>query len=396
MSDTRKLKLCRIVTVPWTFQTLLWGQMRCIAAHDIDLTLVSSPGPELELVARDVGARAVCIPMERKPAPTADLRSLVRLTRFLRRNRFDIVHSATPKAGFLAAWAGYFARVPTRIHTFTGQPWVELKGLRRSIPRACDALTARMTTHCYADSHSQRAFLIAQGLANPQRIAVVGSGSIGGVDLQRFSLEKWGGARSIQTRRELGIPDDAQVIIFVGRVTKDKGIRELVSAFEELAKIYAQMHLLLVGPLEPERDPLPAETLQLIEKDHRIHRIGFHLEPEKYLAAADVFCLPSYREGFGSVAIEAAAMKLPTVVTQVTGLVDAVIDGVTGLLVPPKEVGPLAAALRRLIESPEMGQAFGQAGYRRVMRDFDAVSVNTAVVDEYFRLKVAHEVTMRS
>ena len=170
--------------------------------------------------------------MERQPAPLADLRSLVKVARFLLQNRFDIVHSSTPKAGLLTALAGMLARVPVRVHTFTGQPWVELAGLKRRIPRECDRITAKLATQCYADSHSQRDFLIAEGLVAPGKIAVIGAGSISGVDLQRFSLATWGGNTARQTRRELGIPSEALVVVFVGRVTKDKGIVELMAAFE--------------------------------------------------------------------------------------------------------------------------------------------------------------------
>ena len=380
------LKLCRVVTVPQTFQTLLLEQLRCIVAHDIELTLVSSPGPELNGLAREVGARALGISMERQPAPLADLCSLFKAVRLLSQNRFDIVHSSTPKAGFITALAGILARVPVRVHTFTGQPWVELAGLKRRIAKECDRITAKLATQCYADSPSQRDFLIAEGFMAPGKIAVIGAGSISGVDLQRFSLATWGGNTARQTRRELGIPSEALVVVFVGRVTKDKGIVELMAAFEILAGANPTVHLLLVGPFEPERDPLPAETLEQIKNHPRVHRVGFSATPEKFLAAADIFCLPSYREGFGSVVVEAAAMELPAVVARVTGLVDAIVEGVTGLIVPPKNVECLAEALRVLTASKELRQSLGQAARQRVVRSFDARVINEAVVAEYFRL----------
>ena len=387
--DTEKdgrLQLCRIVTVPQTFQTLLREQLRCIVAHEIKLTLVCSPGPELDGVAREVAASAVGIAMERQPLPLADLWSLVKVTRFLSQNRFDIVHSSTPKAGFITAVAGMLARVPVRVHTFTGQPWVELAGLKRRIPRECDRITAKLATQCYADSPSQRDFLVAQGLVVPGKIAVVGVGSISGVDLQRFSLATWGGDTARQTRRELGIPRDALVIVFVGRVTKDKGIVELLAAFEMVARSNPAVHLLLVGPFEPERDPLPTETHRRLKNHPRVHGVGFSSTPEKFVAAADIFCLPSYREGFGSVVVEAAAMELPAVVTRVTGLVDTVVEGVTGLVVPPKDTERLAQALQSLLDSKDQRRALGQAGKQRAARHFSATQVNEAVVAEYFRL----------
>lgn len=384
---SRRLKLCRIVTVPQTFQTLLKEQLRCTVAHDIDLTLLCSPGPEFADVVRDIGASAAAtIPIARQPAPFADLRSLFKVARFLSRQRFDIVHSSTPKAGLLAAIAGKLARVPLRLHTYTGQPWVELTGLRRRIPRACDRLTATLTTHCFADSPSQREFLIAEGLVAARKISVIGPGSISGVDLGRFSRAVWGGETAQQTRRELGIPPEALVVVFVGRVTKDKGVVELMEAFGLLAKANPAAHLLIVGPFEPERDPLPAETLRQLKTDPRVHCAGFSTTPEKYLAAADIFCLPSYREGFGSVVIEAAAMELPAVVTRITGLVDTVVAGETGLVVPAKNAGELAQALATLAAAEPLRRTLGAAACRRVKEQFDAKVINEAVVAEYFRL----------
>lgn len=378
--------LCRIVTVPLTFQALLQEQLRCITAHGADLTLVSSPGPELAKMAAEIGATAVGIAMERRPAPLLDLRSLFALTRFFCRHHFDIVHSSTPKAGFLSALAGMLARVPVRLHTFTGQPWVELTGLRRRIPRECDRLTATLSTHCYADSKSQRDFLVEEGLVAPGKIAVVGEGSISGVDLRRFSLATWGGSVAVETRRELGIPAEGLIIIFVGRVTKDKGVTELVQAFEAVASGNADVHLVLVGPFEPKLDPLPPETLDRLQNHRRIRVVGFTATPEKYLAAADVFCLPSYREGFGVAVVEAAAMELPTVITRVTGLVDSVAEGLTGLIVPPKNADALAQTLRKLVESETLRKALGQTGRQRVVQHFDARLINEAVASEYYRL----------
>jgi hypothetical protein len=166
------------------------------------------------------------------------------------------VHSSTPKAGLLAAVAGRWLGVPIRMHTFTGQPWIELRGLRRRIPRAGDRVIGRACTHCYADSASQRDFLIRERLVPADKIAVLGAGSISGVDLERFSLAIWGGSVAAATRRELEIPERAPIVIFVGRVTKDKGIAELIEAFEILAATDADVHLVLVGPFEPERDRL--------------------------------------------------------------------------------------------------------------------------------------------
>jgi glycosyltransferase involved in cell wall biosynthesis len=243
-----------------------------------------------------------------------------------------------------------------------------------------------LDTHCYADSVSQRDFLVNERLIPASRISVLGAGSISGVDLERFNPKIFGGERSATPQRELGISEQSLVILFVGRLTKDKGIRELVSAFRMLQRDQRDVELVLVGPFEPERDPLPRETLHELSHNPRIHVVGFSHEPERYMAAADVFCLPSYREGFGSVVIEAAAMGVPAVVSRVVGLVDAVVDGETGLLVPAKEVDALRGALMKMLSSPEIRHRMGCVARERAVRDFDSRIVNRLVVEEYKKL----------
>jgi glycosyltransferase involved in cell wall biosynthesis len=384
-SVNRPVRLCRIATVPVHITMLLRQQIRDIIQEGFDVTVVSSPGPLLDEIAASLGIRCYPIPMMRSPHPGRDLISLNRLIGFLRVEQFDIVHSSTPKAGLLAALAGSLMRVPVCIHTFTGQPWVERSGIVRWAGRESDRLIARLDTHTYADSDSQRNFLIAEGLVKANKISVLGGGSISGVDLQRFDpVSKPTKRKAI--RKQLDILETSLVIVFVGRVTKDKGIVELIASMRDLWKHYDDLHLLLVGQFEPERDPLPQETLDEIAANPKIHSMGFVYDPENYMAAADIFCLPSYREGFGGVVIEAGAMNLPTVATRITGLVDAVVEDETGILIPPKNVPALVEALLMLIRSPDLRQQMGATAFRRSHTYFDASVINKMVVDEYYRL----------
>jgi glycosyltransferase involved in cell wall biosynthesis len=379
------LRLCRVVTVPTFFSSALPQQLKQILESGIDVTLVSSAGPELEELARTLSVRCHPISIARQPAPASDLRALWKLTRFFQQERFDIVHSSTPKAGLLAALAGAATRRPIRIHTYTGQVWTEMRGAARGLVREADRLIGRLVTHAYADSHSQRDFLIAEGLVGATKIDVLGAGSISGIDLRRFDPSLSARLRAGK-RERLGIPSTALLIVFVGRITRDKGITELVEAFRLLRREHEDIHLLLVGPFESGRDPMTEATLREVAANAAIHAVGFVSQPEEYLAAADIFCLPSYREGFGSVVLEAGAMKLPAVATRVTGLVDGVVDGETGLLVPAKDVGALVRALQSMIESPDLRQRMGEAARKRVVKCFDGAVINRAVVDEYFRL----------
>lgn len=384
--STIPIRICRVVTVPITFETLYREQLTYLAHQGIDITLVSSPGVGLAAIAKSLNMKYYPMPMARKAEPLHDLHALLTLARLFRSKRFDIVHSSTPKAGLLTALAGILARTPVRIHTFTGQVWVEMKGISRRILRLCDWIIGHLNTQCYADSKSQRDFLIEERLIKASKISVPGAGSVSGVDLKRFSPNVFGKGHAAAIRRELGISEWSFVILFVGRLTKDKGIKELISVFLTLQRELKKVDLILVGPFEPERDPLPKETLDELSNNPRIHVVGFSQEPEKYMAAADVFCLPSYREGFGSVIVEAAAMGLPSVASRVAGLVDAVVDGETGLLVPAKDVDALKHALIKMLSAPEIRHQMGRAARERAVRDFDSRIVNRLVVEEYKKL----------
>ncbi len=388
--SSRSVRICRAVTVSFTFETLLRDQLKYMAQQGLDVTLVSNPGPALEEIGRSLDLNYHAVEMARSPAPRRDLLSLVSLIKLFREKRFEIVHSSTPKAGLLTALAGAFARVPVRIHTYTGQVWVGMDGLPRKIVRQCDWLIGHLDTHCYADSASQRDFLIRERVVAAPRISVLGAGSISGVDLERFSKNGSAASRAADPRRELGISEKSLVILFVGRLTKDKGLAELVAAFRTLRVDHKDVELILVGPFEPERDPLPRETLHELSNNPHIHTVGFSHSPERYMGAADVFCLPSYREGFGSVVIEAAAMGVPAIVSRVVGLVDAVADGETGMLVPPGEVDALRSALTRMLSIPEIRYRMGRAARDRAVRDFDSKIVNRLVVEEYQKLATRH------
>lgn len=382
----RPLRLVRIVSTSFTFATLLYDQIAAIRDAGIELTLIADASDRLSGIAYKQNVAYHGIPVTRQPDLRMDVRALIALTRYLRNQPFDIIHSSTPKAGLLTALAGFLSKTPIRLHTYTGQRWVTLTGVQHELLRSFDRLIATLSTLTYADSASQRQFLINERIVRPDKIKVLGAGSISGVNMQRFDPACWGGEKRQETRRELGISADAVVIIFVGRVTHDKGIGELIKAFASLSRSHANLFLLLVGPFEPELDPLPSETLSMLQSHDRILVTGFCAEPEKFLAASDIFCLPSYREGFGSVIVEAGAMELPTVATAIVGLTDAVEENLTGLLVPPRNSGELLEALDVLIREPDRRKRMGIAARQRVERAFDATLVNQAVVKEYFYL----------
>jgi glycosyltransferase involved in cell wall biosynthesis len=295
-------------------------------------------------------------------APLRDLASLWRLWRLLRQERPDVVHSVTPKAGLLAMLAGWLASVPTRMHTFTGQVWVTRTGAMRGLLKTMDRLLAACATRVLVDSPSQRDFLAAEGIAPAARLHVLGEGSICGVDTARFRPDPE--ARGA-VRRQLGIAETAPVILYLGRLHPDKGLAELGNAFAALLRNQPEAHLVLAGPDEGGLALVRAATAS-----PSVHAVGLTREPERFMAAADIFCLPSYREGFGLSLLEAAAAQVPAVATRIYGITDAVVDGETGLLVAPRDSEGLAAALLRLVQAPQERARMGAAARDRAVRAF--------------------------
>lgn len=375
------MRILRVATVPFFVLHHLEGQIRALVAAGHEVTVVTSPGEGFERIAALGVARVVAVEIPRQISPIADLIALAKLVRVIRAVKPDLVHTHTPKAGLLGALAGRACRVPVRLHTFTGQAWAERAGFVRWASRLADRIVIALNTRCYADSASQRDFLIAEGIAPPARLQVLGAGSLGGVDLQRFDAARLAPAAAA-ARARLGIAATDRVIVFIGRVTRDKGIVELVAAFRALQGAV----LVLVGPFEPDRDPLPEDTRREIERNPAIRAIGYDATPEAYLAFADLLCLPSYREGFGNVVIEAAALGVPCVGTRIVGLTDAVVDGETGVLVPPKDATALGTALASLLTDDTRRRALGEAAQRRVRALFDAAEMNARLLKEYAAL----------
>jgi len=380
------LKICRLATVPYFMVFQLKIQAEYLRDLGMQVVLVSSSGLEWSQIRAGGGLSAEIIPIPRSLSPWKDFIALVRLIRFFIMQRFDIVHSTTPKAGLLTAIAAFLARVPVRLHTFTGQPWVALKGPMRWGSRSADRLIGILDTRCYADSGSQAKFLVDEGIISTGKLAVIGKGSLAGVDTKRFDPDRWSPLQKQKIRDEIGLAPSARVLIFIGRISQDKGIAELIGAFSELLRLQYDLELLLVGPHDQDCGGAGFLDLSEAKQCRRIHYTGYTECPERYLAVADIFCLPSYREGFGTVVIEAAAMGLPTVGTAIYGLTDAVVDGETGILVPPRDQQTLQKAFQRLLDNPDTLKSMGKAARSRCLQYFDSRVVNEGVAKEYARL----------
>jgi glycosyltransferase involved in cell wall biosynthesis len=322
----------------------------------------------------DIGIEVLQVGIERQISVLADLRALFTLVGVFRREKFDVVHSVTPKAGLLAALAGAVTGVPVRIHTFTGQVWATRRGAMRLLLKRLDRLTASLATHVLADSASQRDFMIAEGVVAADKVSVLGQGSVNGVDAQRFHPDE--GTRAA-VRAEHGVPAGAPLFLYLGRLSRDKGLLDLAQAFAAQESGW----LLLVGP--DEEGLAPQIRAAAGAAAGRLRLAGYTDQPERYMAAADVFVLPSYREGFGSVVLEAAAAGVPAIANRIYGLTDAVVEGETGLLVPPRDVPALARAMRELALDSSRRQALGRAARERALRDFRPADLTRALLAYY-------------
>jgi glycosyltransferase involved in cell wall biosynthesis len=367
-------KVCIVAAAPSTVDAFLVPHI-LILSQQFDVTIVSNGVPA---AAGNLQARFVEIPIVRQISWFTDLKALATLILLFHRERFDIVHSYTPKAGLLSMVAASVANVRRRLHTFTGQVWVTRVGLLRWILLSCDRITARAATEVLADSVSQLEFLRKNGIVSRHRGIVLANGSVSGVDLNRFSRN--GGSRN-RTRGELGISENGTVFIFLGRMNHDKGVLDLAHAFRVIALTRQDVYLLLVGPDEERMvEKIKALVGEIVD---RIIVEPFTKAPEKYMQAADVICLPSYREGFGSVLIEAAACGLPCVASRIYGITDAVLDRVTGLLHPPGDITGLARAMERLTDDVPLRRWLSAQAYSRAMEKFQQSIVTGALADFY-------------
>lgn len=344
---------------------------------DVSVALNADPDA---FAADGLKARFFKIPLERRVSPLRDLGALLHLVRLFAVRGFRVVHSVTPKAGLLAMLAAWLARVPLRIHTFTGQVWVTRCGAERTLLRATDRLIASLATHVLVDSPSQRDFLIGAGVVSASKASVLANGSICGVDCARFRPDA--AARS-RMRTEARVPDNAVVFLYLGRLSRDKGVLDLVRAFAGVARGRANAWLALVGP---DEEGLRARVEEIAgEFSGRVRVLGFTAHPEESMAAADVFCLPSYREGFGQVAVEAAAAGLPVIASRIYGVIDAVAEGETGLLHAPGDIEALRSHMEALLLQPDLRRRFGETGRARALRDFSADRVTQALLEYYAR-----------
>ena len=344
---------------------VLKGRLRSLRQAGFQVTLVSSPGELLDHTAASEGVESHGIPMRRRISPAADLLSLIRLWHFLRRLRPEMVEFSTPKAGLLGTLAARICGVPLRIYFLRGLKLETTTGFKHRILLAAERLASASAHVVLCISESLREEALALGIAPESKLHLLGGGSSHGVDMELYSPGQ------SDVRELYGIPPDAHVVGFVGRLTRDKGLPELVKAFDAILRAERKTHLLLVGWFDAAEDSLDKDVRRRIESHERIHVSGFVEGTAAFYRAMDVMVLPTWREGFPNAVLEAAATGIPVVTTMSTGSRDSVIPEVTGLLIPPGYPDAISEAVLKLLGDPERRRRMGKAARAWVLEHYN-------------------------
>ncbi len=364
-------KLIRITTAPLSLKYLLAGQMRYMNEHGFEVVMVSSEGPEKEEVIRNEGCRHQVIPMTRKITPLADLRALWLLYRFFKREKPDIVHSHTPKAGLLSMLAARLAGVRIRIHTIAGLRFMTAKGMTRRILVTMEKLTASAATHVWPNSYSLRDYIINHKLAAPAKLEVIGLGSSNGIRLSRFSPDALDAQKLLSIRQQLQYDEKLTYFLSVGRIVHDKGMDELVRAFTEIHKQHSDTRLILVGAFEDELDPISEEARNILHTHPAIIQTGWSDDVEYYMHLSFALVHASHREGFPNVLLQAGALNCPIICSRIEGNVDIVEHGKTGLLFEVKNEKELCDQMQYALSNRTLVTEMAQSLRRKIEENFD-------------------------
>ncbi|MCG2431686.1 glycosyltransferase family 4 protein [Aequorivita xiaoshiensis] len=375
-------KLIRITTVPISLEKLLEGQLEFMQDY-FEVTAISADKEKLYALGEKNNYHTYYIEMTRKITPWQDLKAVVKLYKYLKKESPAIVHTHTPKAGIVGMLAAWLAGVPNRLHTVAGLPLMEAEGVKRIILNLVEKLTYRFASKVYPNSKGLYDFILKENFSNPSKLAIIGNGSSNGIDTEYFNPNLYAEKDKIDLRNQLGIPQENFVFIFVGRLVKDKGINELVEAFTKLLTRHDNLSLLLVGPLESDLDPLSADTLSFVENTPQIISVGYQNDVRSYFAIANALTFPSYREGFPNVVMQAGAMGLPSIVSDINGCNEIVDQNVNGLIVPPKSAEELYLAMQLLISDAELFSNLKSDARRNIVVNYSRKEIWEALLKEY-------------
>lgn len=383
-----KCKLIRIATVPHSFG-LLRGQLKLVSNNNFEVIAVSSPGARLEQVAIQEGVQTIGIEMTRTISPIKDGKALWQLFKLFKREKPDMVHTHTPKAGTLGSIAARMAGVPYRLHTIAGLPLLEARGAKRKLLDLVEKATYSCATHLYPNSNGLKNIIVENKLTKESKLKVIGYGSSNGVDTSFFDPKLVTHDTRYQLRKSLGIDPKDFVFLFVGRLVADKGINELIQAFIDLEEHAQQQggmvkpHLVLVGRHEKDLDPLSPEAENAINTHPSIHGVGVQFNVVDYYAMADVLTFPSYREGFPNVVMEAAAMQLNCIVTNINGCNEIITDAKNGWIIPIKNKEQLQDRMQWCFQNKNISAQMGLKSREIMQKNYERAFLQEELLKEY-------------
>lgn len=378
-------KIIRITTAPMALRYLLSGQMKYIRANGFDVVMISSNGEEREALIEREGCLHIIVPLTRKITPFTDLVCLYRLIKIFRQEKPDIVHTHTPKAGLLGMLAAKITGVKIRIHTVAGLPLMTKIGLKLLLIKKMEKLTYWCANHVWPNSMSLLRYIKAEKLVAEKKLKLIGNGSSNGINIERFDLAKIK-IHAEEIKRNIHYNAENFYLLYVGRIVKDKGIVELITAFKSLKQQYPQLKLILLGKFEMELDPLPHYIYMEIKTNPDIIYVGFTPHVEYYISLAHLFIFPSHREGFPNVLLQAGLLKVPIICSEIVGNIDIVEDDVTGTLFSAGNVEEIKKKVIFAINSPEAIKEMSEKLYEKIIYLYKQEIVWKLILEEYNKL----------
>lgn len=381
-----KPKLIRITTVPLALQVLLKGQLKFMRENGFEVIMVSADGKERGQVIDDEGCRHVIIPMTRQITPVSDFIALIRLVRLFKKEKPDIIHSHTPKAGLLAMLAGKLAGVKIRVHTIAGLRFMTATGFTRRLLIYMEKLTGSQATAIWPNSFSLANYIRENKIVAEKKMKVIGRGSSNGINLRRFSTTTLQPEKLENIKRKIGFDEKLIYFLCVGRIVKDKGIDELVQAFSTLYQQNMQVRLLLVGEYEDQLDPISEEARALLHSHPGIIMAGWSSDVEYYMHFSFALLHPSYREGFPNVLLQAGAMLCPVICSIIEGNIDLIDHQKTGLLFAVKNKSALLMQMEFALNHPEDLKTYAANLRSKIEQHFDQQVLHKLILQEYHNL----------
>lgn len=381
-------KIIRVATHSGSLGNLLQGQLHFMSKY-YEVIGVGSPGEKienytsLEKLMHNESVRGIPLEISRQIEPFKDLKSLWGLYKIFKRERPDIVHSHTPKAGTLAMIAAKLARVPHRLHTIAGLPLVEVTGKKRQLLNVVEKITYHCATKIYPNSYGLKEIILQNKFTTSSKLKVLGNGSSNGIDLNYFNPDNITQVQKQDLRVNLGIAKEDFVFVFLGRLVKDKGINELISAFKNLNNRMQNTKLLLLGAYEKELDPLLPITTEEIQNNQNIITAGWVSDVRPYLAISNALVFPSYREGFPNTVMQACAMKLPCIVSNINGCNEIIKNNINGLVIPVKDQISLVQAMEKFRANKDFLEKLAKNTRQLIQEKYERTFVWNEILKEY-------------